>query len=154
MGADAPAGRAPHRRRCCPPARPSTSITCRAGALADTLPALIALSEAGLEPVPHVAVRRIASRAEAEAFLRQAVAQGGRAQGAADRRRRPASRSGPTREGAALLRDGLLVDCGVAQVGLPGYPEGHPRIATAALTSALADKLGARAQARASAPTS
>ena len=34
--------------------------------LADTLPALMALSEAGLEPVPHVAVRRIASRAEAE----------------------------------------------------------------------------------------
>ena len=34
--------------------------------LADTLPALIALHEVGLEPVPHVAVRRIASRAEAE----------------------------------------------------------------------------------------
>jgi methylenetetrahydrofolate reductase (NADPH) len=32
--------------------------------LADALPALIALAKAGLEPVPHVAVRRIASRAE------------------------------------------------------------------------------------------
>src|SRR5438552_3043 len=41
--------------------------------LVHTLPALIALAEAGLEPVPHVAARRIASRAEAEAFLKQAV---------------------------------------------------------------------------------
>src|SRR6266576_4911168 len=41
--------------------------------LAHTLPALIALSEAGLEPVPHVAARRIVARAEAEAFLQQAA---------------------------------------------------------------------------------
>src|SRR5262245_62785486 len=41
--------------------------------LGHTLPALIALERAGLEPVPHVAVRRIAAEAEAEAFLKQAV---------------------------------------------------------------------------------
>src|SRR5215470_16061257 len=45
--------------------------------LAHTLPALIALAKAGLEPVPHVAVRRIASRGEAEAFLKSAVAEAG-----------------------------------------------------------------------------
>ena len=72
----------------------------------------------GLEPVPHVAVRRIASRAEAEAFLKRGGAPGRRAQGAADRRRRAGAARAPTREGAALLRDGLLVECGVAQVGL------------------------------------
>ncbi len=55
--------------------------------LAHTLPALIALAEAGLEPVPHVAARRIVSRAEVEAFLKQAVRLARRAQGAADRRR-------------------------------------------------------------------
>src|SRR5262245_51422643 len=45
--------------------------------LADALPALIAVAEAGLEPVPHVAVRRIASRGEAEAFLKDAVGEAG-----------------------------------------------------------------------------
>ncbi len=108
--------------------------------LADTLPALMALSEAGLEPVPHVAVRRVASRAEAEAFLRQAVAKAGVRKvlligGDVD------EPLGPYADGAALLQDGLLADCGVAQVGLPGYPEGHPRIPTAALWAALAEKL-------------
>ena len=64
--------------------------------LAHTLPALIALREAGLEPVPHIAARRIASRAEARAFLEHAVRLARRAQGAADRRRRGRARWAPT----------------------------------------------------------
>jgi methylenetetrahydrofolate reductase (NADPH) len=35
----------------------------------------------------------------------------------------------------------VVAGCGVAQVGLAGYPEGHPRIPTAALSSSLAEKL-------------
>ncbi len=109
-------------------------------ALADTLPALIALAEAGLEPVPHVAARRIVARAEAEAFLKQAVRLasvrkvlliGGDA---------PAP-LGPYADGASVMREGILSGCGVQQVGLAGYPEGHPRISQAALAAALADKL-------------
>lgn len=108
--------------------------------LAHTLPALIALSEAGLEPVPHVAARRIVSRAEVEAFLKQAVR-------LANVRKvlliggDVAEPLGPYVDGAALMRDGLLSGCGVQQVGLPGYPEGHPRIASAILAAALAEKL-------------
>ena len=41
--------------------------------LEHTLKALIALREANLEPVPHVAARRVVSRAEAQAFLAKAV---------------------------------------------------------------------------------
>jgi methylenetetrahydrofolate reductase (NADPH) len=108
--------------------------------LAHTLPALVALAEAGLEPVPHMAVRRIASRADAETFLTQAV-------------RRAGVRKvlliggdvsvplGPYADGAALLRDRLLAGCGLQQVGLPGYPEGHPRIPSNVLTAALGEKL-------------
>ncbi|TMJ74561.1 MAG: methylenetetrahydrofolate reductase, partial [Alphaproteobacteria bacterium] len=114
--------------------------------LAHTLPALVALSEAGLEPVPHVAARRIVSRAEVEAFLKQAVR-------LANVRKvlliggDVAEPLGPYVDGAALMRDGLLPGCGVQQVGLPGYPEGHPRIASATLAAALAEKLAlARAQ--------
>jgi methylenetetrahydrofolate reductase (NADPH) len=109
--------------------------------LADTLPALMALSEAGLEPVPHVAVRRIASRVEAESFLRQAVAKAGVRKILLIGGDLP-DPVGPFAEAADLLRDDLVAQCGVAQVGLAGYPEGHPRIPTGTLTSALADKLG------------
>ena len=35
----------------------------------------------------------------------------------------------------------MLAECGVREVGLPGYPEGHPRIAAAVLEQALEDKL-------------
>jgi methylenetetrahydrofolate reductase (NADPH) len=108
--------------------------------LADTLPALMALAKAGLEPVPHVAVRRIASRTEAEAFLKEAVQQAGVRKVlliGGD----VSEPLGPYAEGAAMLRDNLLADCGVRQVGLPGYPEGHPRIASATLAAALAEKL-------------
>ena len=97
-------------------------------ALAHTLPALIALAEAGLEPVPHVAARRIASRAEAEAFLKQAVRLAGVRKVLLIGGDVPEP-LGPYADGAALMRDGLLSGCGVQQVGLPGYPEGHPRIA-------------------------
>src|SRR5689334_20837507 len=114
--------------------------------LAHTLPALIALAEAGLEPVPHVAARRIAARGEAETFLKQAVRLARVRKvlligGDVD------APLGPYADGAALMREGLLAGCGVQQVALPGYPEGHPRIAQATLAAALADKLAmAKAQ--------
>jgi methylenetetrahydrofolate reductase (NADPH) len=108
--------------------------------LAETLPALVALAKAGLEPVPHVAARRIGSRAEAEAFLKEAVTEAGVRKVLLIGGDLPEP-VGPYAESAALLRDRLLFDCGVRQVGLPGYPEGHPHIATGKLAAALAEKL-------------
>lgn len=113
--------------------------------LAHTLPALTALSEAGLEPVPHMAARRIGSRAEARAFLTQAVKRA--------RVRRVLliggdldAPSGPYADAAALLRDGLVAGSGIEQVALAGYPEGHPRVPTPWLEAALADKLAIAAR--------
>ena len=108
--------------------------------LAHTLPTLMALAEAGLDPVPHVAVRRITSRTEARAFLGQAVRLAGvrKVLLVGGDLAKPL---GPYAEAAALLREGLLADCGLSQVGLPSYPEGHPRIPTASLDAALAEKL-------------
>jgi methylenetetrahydrofolate reductase (NADPH) len=114
--------------------------------LAHTLPALVALSEAGLEPVPHVAARRIASRAEAQSFLKQAVRLASVRKVlliAGD----VAEPLGPYGDAVALLGDHLLRECGVEQVGLASYPEGHPRIASGKITAALTDKLAlAKAQ--------
>jgi methylenetetrahydrofolate reductase (NADH) len=104
--------------------------------LADSLQAIAALRDAGLEPVPHIAARRIADRGELEAFLgaarvRKALILGGD---------EPEAR-GPYADGAALIRSGLLEACEVREIGLPGYPEGHPRIPQIALEQAFGEKL-------------
>lgn len=108
--------------------------------LADALASLIAVREAGLEPVPHLAARRIASRSELESFLKNAV-------GAAGVRKvlliggDETTPRGPYADGAAPIRSGLLAACGVREVGIAGYPEGHPRIPSAVLESSFAEKL-------------
>ena len=111
--------------------------------LEHTLKALIALREANLEPVPHVAARRIASREATKAFLEKAVRLAGVAKVLLIGGDVPVP-AGPYAEGAALLRDGLLADCGLSQVALPGYPEGHPHISTANLNAALEAETRAR----------
>jgi methylenetetrahydrofolate reductase (NADPH) len=115
--------------------------------LPHTLAALVALREAGLEPVPHIAARRVASRVEVSAFLEQAVRVAGVAKAlliAGDL----SVPVGPYADGAALIRDGVLAESGLQQVGLPGYPEGHPRVPTATLNAALGEKLALLAEQR------
>ncbi|TAN54600.1 MAG: hypothetical protein EPN19_05395 [Betaproteobacteria bacterium] len=108
--------------------------------LADALASLVAVRETGLEPVPHLAARRIASREELEAFLQRAV-------GAAGVRKvlliggDEIAPLGPYADGAAALRSGILSACGIREIGIAGYPEGHPRIPAAALESSFTEKL-------------
>lgn len=114
--------------------------------LAQSLEVLVALRRAGLEPVPHLAARRIGSREELRAFLARATAEAGVAQaliigGDLDQ---PV---GPYADGLALVSDPLLAQAGLREVILPSYPEGHPRVPAEALAAALDSKLGAaRAQ--------
>jgi methylenetetrahydrofolate reductase (NADPH) len=109
-------------------------------ALADALPALAALRKAGLEPVPHMAARRVLSRAEARAFLDRATGESSVTKvllvGGDD----PEPR-GPYDSGAALMRDEVFARSEVREIGFPGYPEGHPRIAAAMLKQSLQVKL-------------
>jgi methylenetetrahydrofolate reductase (NADPH) len=103
--------------------------------LAESLASIAALRSAGLEPVPHIAARRIASRDELESFLREAAVRKALVLGGDE----PEAR-GPYADGATLLRSGLLESCGLREVGLPGYPEGHPRISRTALEQAFGEK--------------
>ncbi|MEK6245291.1 MAG: methylenetetrahydrofolate reductase [Pseudomonadota bacterium] len=108
--------------------------------LLDTLPTLVAVREAGLEPVPHIAARRIKDRAELQTFLTRAVGDAGVRKALILGGDEPEA-LGAYADGAALIREGLLAASGLREIGLPGYPEGHPRIPRAALESAFAEKL-------------
>lgn len=106
----------------------------------DSLAALVALQRAGLEAVPHIAARRIETRFEVQRFLERAAAEAGvtKALVLAGDTTPP---RGPYHDGASLLRDGVLAACGIREIGLPGYPEGHPSIPTAKLDAAMDEKL-------------
>ena len=111
-------------------------------ALSETLRAMVALREAGLEPVPHVAARRVATRAELKRFLERAVEEAEVSKilliGGDD-----PEPAGAYRDGLGPLEDGVIADCGIHEVGLAGYPEGHAQIAREALAQALEAKLAA-----------
>jgi len=98
------------------------------------------IAGAGLLPVPHFAVRRFDSAPSFERVLRDCATTGfaRKAMLVAGDHDPPA---GPFTDVAAALGEGTLKHWGIEAVAIAGYPEGHPRIATAALDEALAKKL-------------
>jgi len=108
--------------------------------LADSLASLVAVHEAGLEPVPHVSARRIENRAEVDSFLGHAVNRAGVKKvlmlGGDE-----AAPRGPYADAAQLIREGILPACGIREIGIASYPEGHPRIPLATLERAFDEKL-------------
>lgn len=95
---------------------------------------------AGFDPVPHLAARRIPSRSALWDFLQEARRQGGLHRvlligGDA------AEAAGPYADAAAVLRDGILAEAGISEVGFAGYPEGHPRLAGEIMRDSLREKL-------------
>lgn len=107
--------------------------------LLDTIPTLVAVREAGLEPIPHIAARRVKDRAEFQAFLARAVGEAGVRKALILGGDEPAA-LGAYADGEALIREGLLAASGLREIGLPGYPEGHPRIPGGALERAFVEK--------------
>lgn len=98
--------------------------------------------DAGFTPVPHISARRLHSVGELDTFLgaltdnasvdRVFVVAGDIAEPA-----------GPFRDALSVICSGALAQHGIEQVGIAGYPEGHPGISGAALERALYDKLEA-----------
>jgi methylenetetrahydrofolate reductase (NADPH) len=95
--------------------------------------------EMGFVPVPHISARRLESKQRLKEFLSRLqevdasehiFAVGGD----------PANPEGPYNDSLAVIRSGVLQEFGVREVGIGGYPEGHPDIPNEVLWRALEDK--------------
>jgi len=113
--------------------------------LSRTLEAIAAIKDAGLDPVPHVSARRILNREEFRDFLSKAASQYGVHRCLLIGGDEPKPK-GPFADSLQILEERLLADCGVREIGIAGYPEGHPRIPLNAVEKALARKLELAAQ--------
>ena len=107
--------------------------------LSRTLEAIAATRAAGLDPVPHVSARRILNEAEFRSFLTDAAARYGvhRVLLLGGDEPKP---KGPFNDSLEILRSGMLADSGIREIGVSGYPEGHPRISATALIEAFEEK--------------
>ncbi len=107
----------------------------------ESISAAIRLRAAGLEPVPHVAVRNFASVGALDDYL-------ARLNGEAEVRRvlviaGDRADHGPFRSAVDAIDSGLFRRRGIRALGVAGYPEGHPKIGNDALFKALAEKIAA-----------
>ena len=101
-----------------------------------------AVRELGFVPVPHISARRLKSQQQLEEFLgrlQEVDAAGHLFVIGGD----PAQPEGPYSDSLAVIHSGILQKFGVREVGMGGYPEGHPDIAKEALWQALEDKSAA-----------
>ena len=108
------------------------------------------LATAGFEPVPHIAARSFASGADLDRHLGRLVDEAGvrRVLAIAGDLANPA---GPFFAASEVIESGLLQPRGprggqgrgIAEVGIAGYPDGHPRLGTTELDRALAAKIEA-----------
>jgi methylenetetrahydrofolate reductase (NADH) len=116
-----------------------------ARALAEQIDAASRLHAAGFEPVPHIAARGFAGSAELdrhlgrladEAGVRRVLVIGGD----------HGAPAGPFHAALEVIESGLLQARGIVEIGIAGYPDGHPRLAAIELDRALAAKIEAAAQ--------
>ena len=99
------------------------------------------LRKGGLEPVVHIAARRIATAADLQNLLVSL-------RGEADVRRLlviggDADPLGPFSDALAIIQKGRLREAGIEEIGIGAYPEGHARIAADRLEAALDQKIAA-----------
>jgi len=114
--------------------------------LSRTLEAVAAIRAAGLDPVPHVSARRILDRDDFQIFLKKSVQQYGVHRAMVIGGDEPRAK-GPYVDSLQVLEEGILSECGIREIGVAGYPEGHPRISNTALHEAFRRKVDlARAQ--------
>ncbi|WP_167133249.1 methylenetetrahydrofolate reductase [Paramicrobacterium chengjingii] len=98
-----------------------------------------AVRSLGFVPVPHISARRLRSREQLEEFLdrlrdvgatEHVLVVGGD----------PAKPAGPYKDSFDVIRSGILPRYGVREVGIAGYPDGHPDISSDTLWASFEDK--------------
>lgn len=111
----------------------------------DDISSAAALRAHGLEPVPHLAVRNYPTIEALDEVLARFADEAGvrRALVIAGDRDKPA---GSLRGAVEAIDGGVLRRRGIVEIGIAGYPDGHPRIPTLELERALAAKVEAAAQ--------
>ncbi len=95
--------------------------------LEDKLVQISLLHELGLEPVPHIVARQLASRMELRDFLARATGEAGVRRVlviGGDQQQE----AGPFPASAVVIASGLLQEAGITHVDVAGYPDGHPDI--------------------------
>jgi len=106
----------------------------------EAIEAAAQLRKAGFEPVPHLAARGFASTRALDDFLARISGEAGVVclliiAGDHDE---PA---GDFRSALEVIDGGALQRHGIREIGIAGYPDGHPRILQQDLDRALADKI-------------
>ncbi len=107
----------------------------------ESIEAALRLRAAGLEPVPHIAVRNFANEPALDTFLARLNGEAGVDTAlviAGDR-----AECGPFRCAIDAIHSGVLRRRGICGIGIAGYPEGHPRIGADELHRALTEKIAA-----------
>jgi methylenetetrahydrofolate reductase (NADPH) len=105
----------------------------------EVIEAAVNLRKAGLEPVVHIAARRLPGAdalkellksLHGDAQVRQLLVIGG-----------DVDSSGPFADALAVIQKGHLREAGIEEIGIGAYPEGHPRIPPGRLEAALDEKI-------------
>ncbi|MGA2566646.1 MAG: methylenetetrahydrofolate reductase [Pseudolabrys sp.] len=101
------------------------------------------LRKSGLEPVVHIAARRIRAAADLQNLLASL-------RGEADVRRLlviggDVDALAPFPDALTVIQKGRLRQAGIEEIGIGAYPEGHSRIPAARLEAALDEKIAAAA---------
>ena len=105
----------------------------------ETVGAAVALRRAGLEPVVHIAARRLASADALQDVMRRLTGEAGVTRllviGS------DVYAAGPYADALGVIQEGDLRRHGIEEIGIGAYPEGHPRIPTARLEASLDEKI-------------
>nr|WP_129661037.1 methylenetetrahydrofolate reductase [Kocuria sp. 36] len=100
------------------------------------------VTELGFVPVPHISARRLKSETELKEFL-DALQQAGATKHIFVIGGDPSTPEGPYADSLSVIRTGILQNYGVEEVGIGGYPEGHPDISDDELWAHLVAKISA-----------
>ncbi len=106
----------------------------------DTVAAARRVSEAGLQPVVHLAARAVPGALALDAMLDRLTGEAGVRHLLLVAGDLPQPR-GPYASVMDLLRSGAVTRHGIRDVAFAGYPEGHPEIPDASLAAAVREKL-------------